>query len=210
MDSLWPYIIGAVILVGAFFFGRSTASPDTITIFEQEPIDENTWVRKSSYDQRGNIIDRLSEDADSLRQILQARDGEILNLTQANANLRLQRDSALASNIQPIRLPELAEAADTTSSITETYGDRLFNIRVDYGVREGAIFAEVADFTQLRPIAFDVVTDRRGDVIETFIFSPDFEDIEFYTFYNIEQPRLQWYHWTGIGFTAATILYIIL
>lgn len=208
MDSLWPYIIGAVILVGAFLLGRSSASPETITIYEQKPIDENTWVRRSSYDQRGNIIDRLSEEADSLQQILRARDGEILNLTQAKATLRLQRDSA--RTIQPIELPQLAEIADTTSHITESYDNNLFTIRVDYGVRQGAIFAEVADFTQQRPIAFDVVTDRRGDVIETFIFSPDFENIEFYTYYNIDQPRLQWYHWTGIGFTAATLLYIIL
>lgn len=192
-----------VLIIGAFFLGKG--STETVVVYEQQQIDENTWVRKSSYNDRGNIIDSLSTQADSLKQILSARNSEILNLTQANATLRIELDSLETS---VIIIPELVNVPDTTASISARYN--LFNIRVDYGVRQGAVFAEITDFTQVRPIEFTVLTDRRNETIKTFVFSSDFEELNFTTQHSIQQPRFGWYHYAGAGFVTATILFLLL
>ena len=208
MDNIWTYIISTMIIAGVFILGRSTASPDVVTIYDQKEIDESTWVRRSTFEQRGRIIEKLHEDADSLKIILENRNSEILNLTQTNATLRLQRDSIITST--PIIIRELAEVPDTIKTYNQTYSDSLFTLRLNYGIRNGGVFAELGELQQLRPISFDIITDRRNDIIETFIYSSDFEELEFYTYYNINQPRLQWYHWAGIGFSTATLIYILL
>lgn len=202
MDKITIYalLFGALI---AFGLGRASAPTVVVTEYEQQQIDETLWVTRSSYIDQSIIIANLELEKSNLAQQLRQSKSTILNYTNILGTLNTQLDSL--KNI-PAEIVVIDGAVkDTTYTQVKTFGNELFTVTADIVINSNKLLTHL-NLTQNRPINIDIVTTQRKDIIQTFVRSEDFEELNFTTQHSIRQPKMKWYHWTIIGLTSGLIL----
>jgi hypothetical protein len=98
MSMKTKYIIISIIWVFTLLltaYGAREAFPkiNEVPVVEQKSIDENTWVSRAKYSQRGNLLDSLNNRNRELYKALKDRNEEIASLVQVNGELDIKNDS---------------------------------------------------------------------------------------------------------------------
>ncbi len=175
----------------------------------QTQIDSTAWVQRSAYVDRGILFDSLQNENEALAERIRDSRDQIANYTSIIGRLKLDIDS-LEANRQKIDLASFLSPENETSKpdtvllFSEEYGDGLF--RVDSRLQFTPSWVQNdLQLTQQRDIKLSVVNTMNDDRsrLLTYVTSPDFENLEYQTFTNLEQKRrLPWF-WFGFAIGIA-------
>lgn len=216
MNETLTKVIILLVLVGVTFGVTRWQFPrvETVVEYEQEEIDEGVWVRRSSYQQRGNIIDSLRKENETLADEVSSRNEQIANYTQIIGQLNTQRDS-LESKVEEyqLALDDEGQLVDSSYTFTETFGDSLFEVSSRVGISQGMI-SNTLELRQIRDVNINVVTtvSDRQDLVMTYVQSDDFIDLQYTSSHSLHEGRFSKTQWfligTGVGviFSAGLII----
>ena len=193
-------LLGAV---SSYLLGRMTAPTVVVTEYQQEEIDPTLWVSRSSYVNQSVLIASLETEKNNLAAELRNAKGTILNYTNIVGTLNTTLDSLQNTPSEIIVIDGVIQ--DTTYTTIQTFGDSLFTVTADIVLNSNKLLTHLT-LTQNRPIDIDIVTTQRQDIIQTFVRSEDFTELNFTTQHAIKPKRMKWYHWSLIGLTSGLLI----
>ena len=207
----WKSILAILlIMIAVGVFAREMfPKVEQVVQFEQAQIDENTWVRRSTYESTRSILQTLEGENEQLYNQVRGLNSRIANFTTIEAELNLQIDSL--ESVKPVFIPiNNGQVADTTIIFTETFAEGLFEIESRVNFWSGYLTNELK-VTQLRPIKIHSLTtiskDRR--TMFTYVSSPDFKSIQYEARHSVPPQRIKPLHYMLIGAGIVTGIYII-
>lgn len=208
----WKSILAILfVMIGVAVFAREMfPKVEQVVQFEQAQIDENTWVRRSTYESTRSILETLKGENEQLYNQVRGLNSRIANLTSIEAQLNVEIDS-LKTVKDSVFVPVYAgQVSDTTIIFTETFAEGLFEIESRVNFWSGYLTNELK-VTQLRPIRINTLTTISNDrrTMFTYVSSPDFKSIQYEARHSVPPRRLKPFHYMLIGAGIVTGIYTI-
>lgn len=150
----------------------------TVPKYRQQQIDSTTWVLRSRYQRRGQILDSLKRISANLAERIRKSHNQVAAYTQIVGRLKTRLDS-LQSGPDTVRIrPGLLR--DTTLSFSRVFGNRLFRVDSKVYFRNWRVWNDLS-LHQLRPIKLNVVTTvaPHSRYVLTYVNSPDFDSLQY-------------------------------
>ena len=171
----------------------------------QVQVDENTWVLRTVYNSRGQMLDSLKKNNTELYRQLRRDKNKIANLTAIIGELNTSIDSLNSSNT-PQSIPG-AVFPDTTLTFTETFGDSLFQITSNVILKDSTV-SNTLQLNHLRTIRIDIATTLSDDksVMHTYVSSSDFQSLEYRSTTSLKKDKLSWWQWGLLGLSTGVII----
>jgi len=179
-------------------------NPRVVTIpgYKQQQIDSTTWVLRSRYQRRGQVLDSLKRISRNLAGRIRKSHNQVAAYTQIVGRLKTRIDS-LQSGADTVRIrPDLLR--DTTLAFSRIFGNHLFRVDSKVHFRNWQVWDELS-LNQMRPIKLNVVTtvEPHRRYVLTYVNSPDFDSLRYRSVTTLK------YHKRLPGFllgSAATLL----
>lgn len=179
-------------------------NPKIVTVpeYHQTKIDSSTWVLRSRYQARGQILDSLKRKSALLEKRIRKSGNQVASYVAIIGRLKTKLDS-LQSGPDTVRIrPGLFR--DTTLAFSRVFGDRLFQVDSKVHFRNWRVWNDLS-LHQLRPIKLNVVTtvEPHNRYVLTYVNSPDFDSLQYRSVTSLK------YHKRLPGFllgSAATLL----
>lgn len=187
---------------------------------EQTPIDSTAWVLRAALTARQVIIDSIEAENKAMAERIEQMGDQIASYTQINGQLRLEVDSLANDRWNTIPLVDnmlrrdSMAMVDTMFTHTQSFGDGLFQVngivRVQINPETGIRVQQQFGLEQLRDIRLSVVNTFNDDYTRSLVYvtSPDFEDLQYQSFTQLQPRRNPPWFWIGLGVGAAAILII--
>ena len=211
MSMKTKYIIISIIWVFTLLltaYGAREAFPkiNEVPVVEQKSIDENTWVSRAKYSQRGNLLDSLNNRNRELYKALKDRNEEIASLVQVNGELDIKNDSLKTHMV------ELTDSLGKERKYVfkQSFVDSLLEvksvIRLSNTYLKNNLYLE-----QLRPMKIDVATTiaDKKDYVLTYVSSEDLK-VDYTSETALKRDKFSKWEYAGYGAITGAVLTLIL
>lgn len=211
MSMKIKYIIISIIWVLSLLFtayGVRENFPkiNEIHTVEQTPVDENTWVSRAKYSERGDILDSLKNKNKELFKALKNRDEKIASITEIKGKLNIKNDSL------ETHVVELEDSLNKERQYVfqQTFVDSLLKvksvIRLSRSYLKNNLYLE-----QLRPMKIDVVTtiSDNQDYTLTYVSSEDLK-VKYKSQTALKKEKFSKWEYGAFGAVGGTILTLLL
>lgn len=201
---IFAFVVVALLVAGNLY---QYQNPNVVEVpAGQTQIDSTAWVKRSAYASRGMIIDSLEAQNKKMAEKIRASGDAIAGYTSIVGRLRTEKDSLAEQlkqktfDLSALNFTTSGASRDTVFVRTQHFGDGLFEVqsavKIDYPTLTNDL-----ELQQLRDIRLDVVNtinDDRSRVL-TYVTSPDFKELEYQSFTELEQKKeLPWF-WIGLA-----------
>jgi hypothetical protein len=199
MDRALRYTSLVLTIFIGYYIAQLTVKPVVEYIQVPEPVvqfDSTGWVRKAMLIEQSQIIDSVKQINEKLYKQIQKGKEQILQLSQAEAMLRLERDS--------LKFVTMDIGIDTTYTTSITYTDSLFEVHSLHQIT-GKSLNYSQNLVQLRPIVITTTTTLRDNKVYFYVESPDFKELNIETYTTIKKPKNNRLLWLGSGLGVGII-----
>lgn len=182
-------------------------NPRTISVpdYRQTQIDSTTWVRRSRYERRGKIIQKLTAENKQMGRRVRRRGNTIAAYVQIVGHLHSKIDS-LAKDQQPEIRHIKGCHRDTTLTWSRTFGNKLFRETSTVSLH-GDTIQNVLSLQQLRPVKITVVNTiaKNNSAVLTYVNSPDFDSLHYRSVTNLKSHKKLPRFWLGSAATLGVV-----
>jgi len=175
-------------------------NPHIVTVpdYKTQQVDSTTWVLRSRYQARGQIVDSLKKVSAAMAARIRKSHNQVAAYTQILGRLKTRIDS-LQAGPDTVRIrPGLLR--DTTLIFSKTFGNQLFRVKSKVYFRNWRIWNDLS-LHQLRPIKLNVVTtvEPHNRYVLTYVNSPDFDSLQYRSVTSLQSHKKFPWFWTGLA-----------